>query len=300
MNVIVTRGLKRKCGITRFADRLAAAIEEEGHDVDAVKPKDAVEAAASDSDLLIVNFEHGVMSMAALRKALSRADHAVVILHTIDDKVRNALDWISARAKTVALHPSAFDLVDHVILHPTDIRFDSVVAPSEVEALASYGLIRQGKGIELVISLARSLGLDKVLVRGEVQREEVLEALEEFADTLGVEFVVKGEWRPEDVRKDVKEGVLPVIPSVATTHQVIWASGTEADLIGSRVPYVPYNPLGGHNPCAYAIKYGGPSYVTMFTEGVDATAKRAAEFVNRVSPETFNRLARTVLQGARR
>lgn len=302
MEVVVTSGLKKACGITRFAERCAEAISSTatGLDVRVVKPKEAVDAA-DDADVVVVNFEHGVMSLAMLRKVLDLAENATVILHTVDDAVRDALDWISARAKTVALHPYAARFVDEVVLHPSDILYDSVVAPSEVEALGVYGLIRQGKGIEVVMSLARTLGVDKVVARGEVQSEEVLEGLEEFAEALGVEFVVEPvAWEPEDVRADVKAGVLPVVPAVATTHRVIWASGTEADLLGVRVPYIPYAPLGGHNPCAYAIEYGGPTYTLLFSRGLDGFVREAVKFVSRVVPETFNTLARTVLRGVSR
>lgn len=291
--ICVTAGVLRECGITKFSKRLSVALRETGSRAIPVDPRFASEFR----DRVIINFEHGVMSRRRALKLARKAKRAVAILHTIRrDEDKRFVKALNEEAHTVAMHPYASDYVDEVILHPATTEEEDVAVPERVTALGVFGLIRPGKGIEAALKLAAELGLD-VYVRGEAQKPELVDSLKELADMLGVGLEIDAQgWHWIHLRRKVEDGVLPVVPSMATSFRSIWASGTEADLLGARVPYISYPALGGHNPCAYAIEFGGPSYISLFTEGVDAAAERAAKFVKRAKPVEWRDFAATVLQ----
>lgn len=288
----VTSGIIDTCGITRFSKNLTANMIEASSRVVLVDPR-----YASFFDKVVINFEHGVMSRTRALRIAKSADKVVAVLHTIirdeDDKF---VESLNEHAYTVAMHPYAEDYVDDIILHPSIAHDCDVIVPKRVSALGVFGLIRPGKGIEAAIKLASELGLG-VYVRGEALDDDLVYDIEEFASLVGVDCEVETSgWTLNVVRSKVEDGILPIIPSLATSYRSIWASGTEADLIGARVPYISYPALGGHNPCAYAIEFGGPSYISMFTEGVEAAAKRAAGFVKRVKPVEWRDFAAVVTQ----
>jgi len=294
--ILVTAG-RETCGITKFATRLSTALYTLDRKPAAPIAPELVNRIDASGRKVVVNVEPGVLPPIRALKLARRADRSVVIMHTIrrgkDDRV---LRELREHAYVVAMHPYAEDYVDEVVFHPgTYSSAREVVTPPRVTGLAVFGLIRPGKGIEAAIKLAAELGLD-VYVRGEVQDPDVAEELRRFASLVGVGLELDDRpWSADDVRSAVRGGFLPVIPSVATGFSSIWASGTEADLLGCRVPYLPYPVFGGHNPCAYAIEYGGPSHVTLYTDGVDETARRAARWVKKVKPVKWREFAQTVL-----